>query len=185
MLARPVARIIEVGFALFLVAAVTGAVLYGVHRHRDVPAATPVWPQELAGIPLTPASTPVPAAFRSVDDTPLGHFRCHDADVVVRQIDRESRAFPPAQDCFREVGYRVQSISFYRDSGGRRWEAFVATREEEILQVRELYCDARGGTWPDVDSWRWTAFCGKTTGPWWNVTLIEDASSATSVAAMR
>lgn len=106
----------------------------------------------------------------------VGRFSNGSRELVLRWITRPSRNLHPAQDCLKGVGYRVTPQPLRVDTEGHHWGCVRAERNGQTLRVCERVYDEAGGSWSDVSSWYWAAILGKSAGPWWAVTVAEQAS---------
>ncbi|MFN0167124.1 MAG: hypothetical protein ACKV22_11905 [Bryobacteraceae bacterium] len=88
---------------------------------------------------------------------------------IVRAIRRPSRLVHPAEHCFRSMNYRVTRAPLRCGSDGC-WSSFDATRGPEHLRVYQRVIDPSGRSWRDVSSWYWSAWFGRSQGPWFAVT---------------
>jgi hypothetical protein len=95
---------------------------------------------------------------------------------IVRVVNKPTRMLHPATDCFRALGYEIDTPRIRADAKGEHWRCFNATRNGNALKVCERIFDAGSGRWTDTSSWYWSALAGKATqggGPWWAVTKVE------------
>ena len=145
--------------------------------HSDsAPAALPhEWPHEWHGQALRPlAPTPVERRFAQRFPGHIGRFAASDGSVwVLRDVARATRALHPAGDCFRGLGWRIESTQLQREADARLWRCFVATRDGERVRVCERIVDARDQGFVDASSWYWSALLGHTSGPWRAMTRVE------------
>jgi hypothetical protein len=133
----------------------------------------PGWPDELEGQPLTP----VPMSAREAQlarDFPgrVQTFTDGTRTIVLRYIEAQTRRLHPASDCFRGVGYEVHPLPVFR-RGEETWGRFAASRAGESLVVRERIVAGDGAAWTDPSSWYWSAWLGRTRGPWWAMIVVE------------
>jgi len=132
----------------------------------------PGWPARYEGRPLR--ELPLTALERRFEENfpgRLGRFTDGEREVVIRWVSRETRKLHPAADCFKSSGFRVTPRPLEVDAAGARWGSFVAVRGRQTVRVRERIHDAAGDGWADVSSWYWAAMLGKSSGPWWAVTI--------------
>jgi hypothetical protein len=136
------------------------------------------------------SASPLPAGAREISLSPrearfarqfpgkLGAFRIGDRTWIVRWVELPTRKLHPASDCLRGAGYTVKPTMAFLDAEGRIWSACLATRDHEHLRVREriFTSDNREG-WSDVSAWYWHAILGRSSGPWWAITVVETAES--------
>lgn len=92
---------------------------------------------------------------------------------IARWVTQPTRKLHPASDCLRAAGYAVKPGSAYVDPEGKLWATCTATRDREVLQVRERIFGPAGMGWSDVSAWYWHALLGRSSGPWWAITEIE------------
>jgi hypothetical protein len=102
-----------------------------------------------------------------------GRFSDGSREIVIRWVMEETRKLHPAADCFKGIGYKVRPMPVRVDNDGNHWGSFEAERDNERILVRERIYDGAGNSWADVSAWYWAAFTGKTSGPWWAVTVAE------------
>ena len=106
-----------------------------------------------------------------------GHIaRFHDGDreVVIRWVPKPTRDLHPAEHCLRALGYDVDVIAGHRDEADRPWGRLRARRNGHEMIVREAVIAVDDtASFPDVSAWYWSATFGRTTGPWWAVTIVE------------
>lgn len=93
--------------------------------------------------------------------------------IMVRWVARETRKLHPAADCFKGAGYRVSGATALSNSQSSLWGCFSAAKGTEQYHVSERISDNHGNGWPDVSAWYWSAILGKSSGPWWAMTVIE------------
>ena len=126
----------------------------------------PGWPAEYQGKVLEPV--PLSAAelsFASSFPGQIGVFIAGNDKIIMRWVKQPTRKLHPSSDCLRAAGYDVEM-----ERAGR----FVAFSDdgEYGWYVEESIFNDVGDQWKEVTSWFWSAFMGKTTGPWWAVTRI-------------
>ncbi|MGH9835374.1 MAG: hypothetical protein ACRD9Y_20320 [Blastocatellia bacterium] len=141
-------------------------------------AAFPGWPATLEGRELKP----LPLSSREerfVAGFPgrVGRFTDGRREIIIRWVARETRALHPASDCFKGLGYSIRPLPPVTDESDKRWGVFQARMNDESLRVMErIYSDSEnqnGQNWTDVSTWYWQALLGKTSGPWWALTVTE------------
>jgi hypothetical protein len=93
---------------------------------------------------------------------------------IVRWVTRPTRRLHPAMHCFRGMGYEVEAQAPWRDGWENLWGVMEAERDGGVCRVRERIVDGAGNSWTDVSSWYWHTVLGKTRGPWWAFTCIEN-----------
>ncbi|HTE20918.1 MAG TPA: hypothetical protein VK689_21345, partial [Armatimonadota bacterium] len=136
--------------------------------------------------------TPLPPGdlarrWAALNPGPLAHFALPDgSELLLRWVDRPSRALHPAEDCYRGQGYALTPlppvsapapVTLNAPESGRAkpvlWRRFRATRDGAEWEVRSLILSQGGETYPDPGWWWWkTNGPGASDrGPWWAVTL--------------
>lgn len=134
----------------------------------------PGWPDTFEGRALIPlAASAREARFAAGFPGRVAAFSDGERTIVLRWVARETRKLHPALHCLRGLGYAVLPGPVWRDGGGRCWGSTMAERYGRTMQVRERISDERGGEWTDVSAWWWDAWRGRSTGPWWAVTVFE------------
>lgn len=165
------------GRALYLmVCVVAGIVAFGGNTHvAATPAAEfPGWPATFEGESIREGPLlPEEAAFASHFPGRVGRFVCGEKTVIIRWVTRPSHRVHSAGDCLRASGWTVRPLPLEVDPAGvgGAWGAFRCVRGSVVLQVREQCSAPDGRTWPDVSSWFWAAWSGRTAGPWQVVTV--------------
>ncbi|MFL6657840.1 MAG: hypothetical protein ACJ8GW_07210 [Massilia sp.] len=133
----------------------------------------PGWPTEFEGATLS-ALPLSPMELRLAEQFPgrVGRFSDGRREVILRWVAVGSRKLHPASDCFKANGYALTNLPIsVRD--GQRWSGFRAQRGGQTLEVRERIVDAAGAQWSDVSAWYWSVMLGKSSGPWWAVTVAQ------------
>ena len=133
----------------------------------------PGWPSQFQQHKLTqlPLSA-LEQQFQKDFPGQIGRFSDGKREIILRWINQASRRLHPASDCFKANGYSVQPQAL-TSSGAERWSSFLARRGSEKLLVSERIHDAKGQQWSDVSAWYWAVQLGKTSGPWWAVTVAQ------------
>ena len=103
----------------------------------------------------------------------LGKFSDGTREIALRWVTEPTRMLHPVVDCLKGLSYAVKPQPLFVDEAGQRWGCVLAIRKDQTLRVRERIYDSTGQQWTDVSSWYWAALLGKTTGPWWAVTVAE------------
>lgn len=103
----------------------------------------------------------------------IGRFSDGRREYIFRWLIAPTRKFHPASDCFRGIGYLIETLPIEVRPDGSPWRVFRATKGEEKLRVYERIYDQQGNSWTDVSSWYWSALLGESEGPWWSVTIAE------------
>jgi hypothetical protein len=83
-------------------------------------------------------------------------------------------------DCFRASGYQIRYLPIHIDSNQKAWSVFEASRNDQILYVRERIYDYADNNYSDVSAWYWAAVSGRTRGPWWMIAVIEQTQNPIS-----
>ena len=133
----------------------------------------PGWPASFEGVALTALPlSPIELRFQQNFPGRVGRFTDGRREVILRWVAAGSRKLHPASDCFKANGYTLapQPITL---KDGQRWSGFTATRGGQQFEVRERIVDAAGGQWSDVSAWYWAVQLGRTTGPWWAMTVAQ------------
>jgi hypothetical protein len=104
----------------------------------------------------------------------IAKFTDGDRMLIMRWATRKTRKLHPASDCFRGSGYRVKPLPIHVDRSGAQWGCFEGERDGHKVSVRERMFDSEGNGWTDVSAWYWAAFLGRSHGPWWAVTVVEN-----------
>jgi exosortase/archaeosortase family protein len=132
------------------------------------------WPTLWDGEPLRPlALSAVERRFAQHFPGRIGRFDNGSRTVVLREVTEPTRRLHPAVDCYRGLGYRVDSPILERDAQRRIWRCFVAERAGQRLRVCEQLVDVDGQTYTDASAWYWNALLGQSRGPWLAVTRAE------------
>jgi exosortase/archaeosortase family protein len=127
------------------------------------------WPHELEGRPLQPlALSAVERRFADRFPGAIGRFTDGTRIIVLRQVMQPSRMLHPASDCYRSLGYRIESIALEKKVGddSQLQRCFIAVRGTHEIRVCEHIRDASGNTFTDTSAWYWSAVMGKSSGPW-------------------
>jgi hypothetical protein len=103
----------------------------------------------------------------------VGKFSDGTREMAIRWVTEPTRMLHPASDCLQGLGYSVKPQPLLVDETARRWGCLLAIRHDQTIRVRERIYDNAGNEWTDVSSWYWAAVLGKTSGPWWAVTIAE------------
>lgn len=161
----------------FIIACVVAAVtplLPLSHKTKAQDQQFPGWPSQFAQQPLKvlPLNQ---GELRFENEFPgkLGKFSDGTRETAIRWVTEPTRMLHPASDCLQGLGYSVQPQALWVDQEARRWGCVLATRHDQTIRVRERIYDGAGNEWTDVSAWYWAAAMGKTTGPWWAITVAE------------
>ncbi len=145
----------------------------------DQASAFPGWPASFEGRALVPlVASEREARFAAGFPGRVVAFSDGERTVVLRWVSAETRKLHPALHCLRGLGYAVQPGPVWRDASGQCWGTIRAERAGRTLQVRERIADGAGSEWTDVSAWWWDAWRGRSEGPWWAVTVLEEWADA-------
>ena len=169
---------------LFIVCCAVAALAPLTLSALSVPVATtkadgfPGWPSGFGGKALTQLPmTPLEQRFGQQFPGQLGRFSDGEREIILRWVAEGSRKLHASSDCFKANGYTLTTQPIHVD-GAERWSVFLASRGATRFTVRERITDAAGRQWTDVSAWYWAVQLGQTTGPWWAVTIAQQASTA-------
>ncbi len=138
--------------------------------HAD---AFPGWPAVLDGRPLRelPMSARE-AAFARDFPGRIGRFTDGEREIVLRWVATATRRLHPAADCFRGLGYRIETRPVRLSPGGEAMSCFLARGAREAYRVCERITNAGGGdSYPDVSSWYWHALWSGDGAAWWSIVV--------------
>ncbi len=161
----------------FILACVVAAVVPLLplsHKSKPQDPNFPGWPSQFAQQSLQPLPLNQ-GELRFENDFPgkIGKFSDGPRELAIRWVTEPTRMLHPATDCLQGLGYSVQLQPLFIDEKGARWGCVLAVRHDQTIRVRERICDRAGNEWTDVSFWYWAALLGKTTGPWWAITVAE------------
>jgi hypothetical protein len=148
---------------------------------RTLPAAAaadafPGWPAALDGRLLTELPlTPREAAFSRDFPGRIARFTDGEREIVLRWIAAPTRRLHPAADCFRGLGYRIETRPMRLASGGAPMSCFRAYGRTDTYDVCEQMTSTSGRTWPDVSSWYWHALWSDRGATWWSLVIATPA----------
>ncbi|MEZ5353480.1 MAG: hypothetical protein R2762_12655 [Bryobacteraceae bacterium] len=154
-------------------------------REQDGSAGFPGWSSQWRGVALRR----IPLTWREqrfAEGFPgqIAQFTDGSRLLLMRYTAQPTRKLHSAADCFRGAGYRVSPLPLYEDEHRERWGRFEAVRDRTMLIVSErVFENAGDNAWTDVSSWYWSASFGRTGGPWWAVTMVEEAGASPAGAA--
>jgi hypothetical protein len=136
---------------------------------------TTEFPRTWDGRALRPlALSPVEQRFAAQFPGRLVRLTDGEQTLVWREVRSPTRLLHPATDCYRGLGYRIESAQLEHDAQSRLWRCFVAVRNgpagPERVRVCERIVDAQGMAYTDTSSWFWAAQWGHSTGPWLAIT---------------
>lgn len=130
------------------------------------------WPSSFEGRPLTLLRlSPVEQRFAAQFPGQIGRFSDGSRNIILRVAQQPTRLLHPAADCFRGLGYRLDTPKVAQDGSGTTWSCFLARKDGRALRVCERIYDAAGNSWTDVSSWYWAALVGRTQAPWFALTV--------------
>ena len=141
------------------------------------------WPLEWRGRALRPlARSPVEARFGASFPGRIARFALADSgeELVLRDVERPTRMLHPAADCWRGIGWRVDTAHLERDERATLWRCFEAAPPGHAgarVRVCERIVDANGVAFTDTSAWFWAAALGHSTGPWLAVTHVQGLGS--------
>ena len=161
-------------FALLLAASASWPLLGA--RDGDLPAqrAGTEWPHEWDGAPLRPlALGPLEQRLAARFPGSVGRFDAGDHLLVLRDVRQPTRMLHPAADCYRGLGYRIETARLERDVDARLWQCFEADRDGRRVRVCERIVDADAKAYTDTSAWFWAAMLGQSRGPWRAVTKVQ------------
>jgi hypothetical protein len=159
--------------ALLIVCVAAALVPWMAPPAQSVPVGSfPGWPTHFEGKPLRVLPLgPLEQRFAADFPGRIGRFSDGEREIVIRWVSGQTRKLHPSSDCFRGVGYSITPQPIVIEPDGTRWSRFEAVRGNEQLEVRERLYDASGNQWSDVSAWYWAATMGKSSGPWWAITI--------------
>jgi hypothetical protein len=96
----------------------------------------------------------------------VARFTDGERDIVMRWVTQPTRRLHPAEDCYRGLGYTVDTSRIVTDADRARWRCFKASRKQDAREVCEQLQDQEGGRWTDVSAWYWAALLQQSNGPW-------------------
>ncbi|MEA3213005.1 MAG: hypothetical protein QOE70_6062 [Chthoniobacter sp.] len=140
-------------------------------------SAPPTWPATFEGRPLqaVPLSD-LEQKFNAGFPGEIARFSDGRCEFIFRWITTGTRKLHPGADCFRGLGYSVETAPLLLDEHGARWSCFTATRGPHRLEVRERITSSAGAeSWTDVSAWYWSTVLHQTRGPWLAITIVEGA----------
>lgn len=127
---------------------------------------------ELKPLPLTDQEQQFAKGFPGK----LARFQSGNREIIARWVYQPTRRLHSEVVCFQGLGYQITAQR--PDLAGQYpgWKSFLARRGEECLAVKFLIIDEHGNRWQEVSAWYWAATLGRSKGPWWAVTIAENAS---------
>jgi exosortase/archaeosortase family protein len=137
-------------------------------------APPPIWPQTINGVSLTVVdSLREEQAFASDFPGHMKRFTDGTNSYFVRCVNKDTRQLHPSSDCFKGLGYAVESKPIVIGADGHRWSSFLASKDQNKYLVMERIYNDHGDSWTDVSEWYWAACLGKSKGPWFAVTIAK------------
>jgi len=116
----------------------------------------------LSALPLSARESAFLAGFPGA----VARFTDGERDIVMRWVTQPTRRLHPAEDCYRGLGYTVDTSRIVADADRARWRCFKASRKQDAREVCEQLQDQEGGRWTDVSAWYWAALLQQSNGPW-------------------
>lgn len=102
--------------------------------------------------------------------------------IIYRVVFEPTRQLHSAEDCFKGLGYKTESLPNFHDREGHSWGRFQATlrttKRPVRLIVRERIFDGSNDSWADVSAWYWAALLQNARGPWVALTIAEPIEPA-------
>jgi exosortase/archaeosortase family protein len=136
------------------------------------PAAS--WPDTVDGAKITAVdSLREEQAFAADFPGQMKRFTDGTNSYFVRCVYKDTRQLHPSSDCFKGLGYAVDSQPIVIGSDGHRWSSFTAWKAQDKYLVMERIYNERGDSWTDVSEWYWSACLGKSKAPWFAVTIAK------------
>ncbi|MDZ4833343.1 MAG: exosortase/archaeosortase family protein [Candidatus Melainabacteria bacterium] len=135
------------------------------------------WPGEFEGCVLKPVKlSSVETKFSSEFPGRIAKFSDGKRTILYRQVNKPTRQLHPSSDCYKGNSFKLRPMAALRDTEGKVWSRFQASKGGRNLEVREIVSDSQGRTWSDTSSWYWSALLGKTQSPWMAVTVATVAN---------
>ncbi len=143
-------------------------------RGASVIEPPPSWPGTINGASLTAVdSLREEQAFAADFPGHMKRFTDGTNSYFVRCVNKDTRQLHPSSDCFKGLGYVIESHPIVIGSDGHRWSSFIASKDQNKYLVMERIYNARGDSWTDVSEWYWAACLGRSKGPWFAVTIAK------------
>jgi hypothetical protein len=143
----------------------------GAAASPDSMQAAPEWPRQWDGKPLRPLSmSSVEQRFANRFPGSIARMTDGEQVLVLRHVTQPTRMLHPATDCYRGLGYRVESAQLERDRDQQLRRCFIADNGNQRLRVCEQIVDADGQVFTDTSAWYWAALMQQSTGPWQAIT---------------
>jgi len=133
------------------------------------------WPETWDGVPLIPLPlSERELRFARAFPGQIGSFRCGQAEIILRRVNRPTRMLHSSADCLRAAGFEVEPKPVLRDEDGRVWGRAEARYRGVQYQMRERITSASTqSASTDVSGWYWAAAMRPSEGPWLAVTILE------------
>jgi hypothetical protein len=134
----------------------------------------PGWPEQFEGSTLKKLSlSEREERFAREFPGHIARFTDGNREIIVRWTTQASRKLHPASECFKGLGYTVGLGLMWIDQNGAYWRSFEAKKVKKFRVLERIY-DQAGNSWAEVPAWYWATRLGKTNGPWWIVTIVEN-----------
>lgn len=135
----------------------------------------PEWPTTLDGTILIP----IPLTERDkqyLEDFPgtFARFKNGEREVLIRYVTKPTRKLHPVSDCLRGMGYSVRPIAARLNTDGQILSCVRAEGFGSPKRVCEYISDLHKNTFADPSSWFWSSTLGKSKGPWFDISFIEE-----------
>lgn len=166
----------KAGRLFFLITCATAAIIpIFTSAHVNVDADKDMkWPRVYEGQNLKPiALSGSEATFASNFPGKIAMFKTATQTVILRRVNQATRQLHPGADCYRASGFTIKNLPHLVEQDGKAWNVILAQKATRKLEVRERIYDADGQNFIDVSHWYWSAFWGKSKGPWWSVTTVK------------
>ena len=135
------------------------------------------FPSQFEGRKLKPLKlSETEARFSAGFPGRIAKFTDGNRTILFRQVNKPTRQLHPSSDCYKGNRFQLHPMAALRDENGKVWSRFLAMRNGQKLEVREIVSDLEGHSWPDTSSWYWSALLGKTQSPWVAVTVASSAN---------
>jgi len=137
-----------------------------------LPTDFPGWPTTFEGRALTELPpTALDERFRADLPGHVARFTDGEHEILIRWSRTPTRHLHASATCLRADGWETSPRPLTRDADGHEWSTYVATRDDEHLEVRERVTDTHGRTWAEPTAWYWASLLGRTSGPAWAFTV--------------
>jgi exosortase/archaeosortase family protein len=136
------------------------------------------WPAEINGHKIIPVdSLAEERAFASDFPGQMKRFTDGTNSYFVRFVTQETRQLHPSSDCFKGLGYEIETHPIVVSPENIKWGAFEAVKAKSRYLILERIYDSSGHSSTDVSEWYWLAALGKTHGPWFDITIAQPLPS--------